>query len=234
VIVHRDGHTLRLVTQPDHAAFAADALALFRLPALVGHPRRAALLRAVRHHDNGWRELDAAPPVDPDSGLPYDFRALPERLRLEVWERGAERYLEADPYVALLVHQHALALHAGRQAQPGWAHLLPRLGERRAELLARCELSEAALMVDYSLLDLADTLSLAACAGWSEPFERHGTRVAPTSGGLRLDPFPLAGATTFQVSCRRLPARRYTGDAALAATLAAERWTRFPVRLVPG
>src|SRR4030095_7348030 len=108
MIVRRDGDRLRLVTQPDHAAFAADLLSLFRLPALVDHSRRAALLRAVRLHDNGWRELDAPPPVDraaarpesagrelaapppvdPANGLPYTFIDLPRPLRLEVWERG--------------------------------------------------------------------------------------------------------------------------------------------------
>ena len=53
MIVFREGDRLRLVTQPDHAAFAADLLSLFRLPDLVDHPRRADLLRAVRLHDNG-------------------------------------------------------------------------------------------------------------------------------------------------------------------------------------
>ena len=234
MIVHRSGAQLRLVTQPDHAAFAADVLSLLRLPELVAHPRRAALLRAVRLHDNGWRELDAAPPVDRDAGLPYDFRHLPERLRLEVWERGPARYLESDPYVALLVHQHALALHAGREQEDDWAELLARLVERRTELLERCGLEEADLMADYSLLDLADTLSLAVCADWTDPFDCHGLRGVVAGGDLRLSPFPLAGATTFQVSCRYLPVRRYGGDADLAATLAGERWQRFAVRLAPG
>ena len=233
MIVRRMGDALRLVTQPDHAAFAADALSLFRLPELVANPRRAALLRAVRLHDNGWRELDAAPPCDPATGLPYDFRALPEPERLALWRRGADRYVDSDPYVALLTHQHALALHAGREADPGWAELLPRLAERRDDLRERCGLAAEELAADYALLDLADTVSLAACAGWEETFEKHGVKGRLAGDDLLLAPFPLAGATTFRVSCRRLPARRYGGDAELATALAVERWGSFPLRLAP-
>jgi hypothetical protein len=233
-----DGDLLRLVTQPDHAHFAAEALALFRVPELAAHPRRNALLRAVRLHDNGWRELDAAPPVDPGSGLPYGFIELPLRPRLEAWERGTARYADSDPYVALLATQHALALHADRREEEGWRELLPQLEERRADLLARCDLSEAALAADYRWLELADALSLAACGGWTRPVHRLGytfRRVAQTSDGehLELSPFPLAGQTTLTVPSRVVAARRYRGDAVLGAALAEASWRSFPVRLAP-
>lgn len=234
MIVHASAGQLRLVTQPDHAAFAADLLALLRLPGLPEHPRREDLLRAVRRHDNGWRELDAAPPVDRRTGRPHDFRDLPERLRLEVWERGAARYVATDPYVALLAHQHALVLHAGRAGDPGWAELLPRLASRRDELREACGLTVAELAADYALLDLADTLSLAACARWEEPVERAGITLRLAGEDLLLAPFPLAGATTFQVSCRSLPDLPYAGETDLAIALAQARWQTFAVRVAPG
>ena len=34
--------------------------------------RREEVLRAVRDHDNGWREPDAAPTVDPKTGAVLD------------------------------------------------------------------------------------------------------------------------------------------------------------------
>jgi hypothetical protein len=234
MIVRREGDRLRLVTQPDHAAFAADLLSLFRLPALVEHPRRADLLRAVRLHDNGWRELDAAPPVDAASGLPHTFLDLPRPLRLEVWERGTTRYLQSDPHTALLATEHALNLFADQAETAGWRELLLRLAERRSELLARCGLAAEDLAADYRWLDLADRLSLAVCNGWREPFARHGFAGELGEDGLALSPFPLAGATTFEVPCRWIDVRRYAGDGDLAVALAGARWTSFPIRVVPG
>jgi len=51
---------------------------------------------------------------------------------------------------------------------------------------------------------------------------------------LRLSPFPLAGATTLQVPCRRIPNRPYRGDADLGGELATARWGELAVRVVPG
>ena len=233
MIVRREGRRLRLVTQSDHAAFAGDLLALFRLPEIAGHPRRADLLRAVRLHDNGWRELDASPPVDAASGLPHSFLDLPRPLRLEVWERGTARYVESDPYTALLTTEHALTVFAGEAGAEGWRELLPRLADRRRELLSHCGLDSRQLAADYRFLDLADRLSLAVCNGWSEPFARHGVAGRLEEEGLALSPFPLAGATTFEVACRWIEARRYAGDGELTVALASARWASFPQRVVP-
>src|SRR6185503_13707138 len=189
-----DGDRLRLVTQPDHAAFAADLLSLFRLPALAEHPRRADLLRAVRLHDNGWRELDAAPPVDPASGLPHTFLDLPRPLRLEVWERGTARYVDSDPYAALLATEHALTLFAGEAATDGWRELLARLAERRGELLARyglaARLGEERLAL--SPFPLAGATTFAVPCRWVDVRRYAGDgELAVAIAGARWTSFPI-------------------------------------------
>jgi uncharacterized protein DUF3891 len=233
MIVRADAGRLLLVTQPDHAAFSADLLSLFRLPQLVENPRRASLLRAARLHDNGWREVDAAPRVNPVTGLPHDVFDLPDRLRIEIWDRSSARYERSDPYTALLTTQHALSLYRANAGKPGWRDLLPTLDERRAELLAVCELTADDLAADYRFLELADQLSLAVCSGSGELVQGADLEGRLHDDELVLSPFPLAGATTFQVPCRRVERRRYLGDADLAGALAAERWDSFPVRVVP-
>jgi hypothetical protein len=56
-------------------------------------------------------------------------------------------------------------------------------------------------------------------------------RIVPAGDTIGLDPFPLAGATTFWVACRRIPARAYRGDADLGGELAAARWEERTVRI---
>jgi hypothetical protein len=224
---------LRLVTQPDHAHFAARLLALVRAPELVAHPRREELLAAVRRHDDGWQGPDAAPRVEARTGRPLRFADVPQGLRQETWRDGSRRHAERHPYSALLATHHALVLHAGRAGEPAWDAFLADLGALEEELLARCGLDEAALAADYRWLDLADLLSLVACERWPGVHERGGVRAELAGDELRLAPFPLAGATTLAVACREVPDRRYAGDGDLAVELAAAPWRRQAVRVVP-
>ncbi len=233
MIVARDGDRLRLVTQPDHARLAAELLSLWRADGLPNHPRRGELLFAVREHDNGWREADAAPAADPRTGRPLSFLDLPFAPRSEIWERGTRRYLAERPYAALLVTWHALEIHADRHGRPEWRLLLERLEERRRELLEATGAGEEEVAGDYHWLDLADFLSLVACNGWTEPFERRGMRGRYAEGHLLLEPFPLAGATTLPVDARWIPDRPYRGDADLGGELAAAKWRKLGVKIAP-
>ena len=231
VVAERD--ELLLVTQPDHARFAAQLLSLWRLPELSEHPRRKALLTAVREHDNGWREADAAPRVDPARGHPYDFRTLPDEHRREIWRRGVRRYADEDPYVALLAARHSWEMHHQRAA-PGWSGYLEELKELLEELVAAAAIDADELALDYAWLSLADALSLAVCCRSDAPVTSGGLTARLRGGELEIEPFPLAGATTFEIPARRIPHRRYRGEADLAGARGAARWTRISARCRPG
>lgn len=233
MIVVEDPGELLLVTQPDHARFAAQLLSLWRRRDLRLHPRREQLIAAVREHDNGWREADAAPRIDPGTGRPHDFRLLPGEHRRELWRRGVERFAAAAPYTALLTAEHSWRLHRGRRAEAGWGVFLDELAERRDELLAAAGLTAAELAADYRWLELADDLSLAVCCRSETPVAGGGLTARRRGAELELIPFPLAGATTFEIPCRRIPDRRYRGEADLAGALGAARWVRLAVRCRP-
>jgi len=233
MIVHRDTDRLRCVTQTDHAALAAEILGLWRRDELPDNPRRDTLLRATREHDNGWQEVDAAPRVDPASGRPHDFLTLPRSERDELWERGTRRHQESDPYVALLITTHAIGLHEDRRQEAAWAAFVERMEARWLELQALAAVDEATVAADYRLLALADVLSLALCGGWRPSFYRAGYTARLEADTLQLEPFPLAGATTFQLNCRWIPQRRYTDGADLGVELATARWKTTPVRIAP-
>ena len=60
MIIRRKGTTPLLITQPDHAQLAATIMERWQEDGFPDSPRRAAILLAIREHDNGWREVDAA------------------------------------------------------------------------------------------------------------------------------------------------------------------------------
>jgi hypothetical protein len=234
MIVAADGPDLRLVTQPDHAHFSGELLALWRADGLPESPRRDDVIFAGREHDNGWRETDAAPRWDAARERPHDFMTLPRPDRIALWERGTARFAGERPYAALLITRHALSLHRERRGDPDWDDFLGSLDELERALLAAAGASAEEAAADYRFLDLADLVSLVVCNGWSEPFARHGVRGRYAEGTVHLDPFPLAGTTTFRIPCRRIPRRAYRGDADLGAELAGARWGEMRVRVSPG
>lgn len=231
MIVVPEGSSLLLVTQPDHAWLSGEILSLWRTHGLPGHPRRGELLFAAREHDNGWRETDSAPRCDPGHKAPYDFLSIPREERIAIWERGTARYSGEHPYAALLVTRHALVLHRDRRGQEEWEPFLAYLSELERGLLEETGVPEEEVAADYRFLDLADLISLAACNRWKQPFERHGVRGEVRGSTVHLEPFPLAGATTFAVPCRRIPNRPYRGDADLGGELAAARWGEMAIRV---
>ena len=238
IVVH-DGPSLLLVTQNDHAHFSGELLSLWRGDGLPGHPRRDDILFAAREHDNGWREADSAPRVDRDSGEPHGFLSLPAADRIEIWRRGIRRYREQRPHAALLIHQHALALHASVGNGDEYAALLEEVRASRAELLEATGLDEGSLLDDYPWIQLSDALSLVACrcfAGGREGASRSSARPGSAArrfwrddGDLVIDPLPLAGATRFRIACRRIENRRYSSDVELATVLARARWEALEV-----
>lgn len=225
---------LEVVTQPDHAAFAAELAALWRTEGLPDHPRREELLLAIREHDNGWREADAAPRLDDSSrDRPYDFLRLPDTDRAELWRRGTERWRERCPWAALLICEHARRLLAEHWGQAPYREILPSLDLLRDELLGQLGIPVSALEQDYRFLELTDLISLVACTRWEGPHLRRGLTIAWQGEELALRPFPFAGATTFEIPCRTLPSRRFRGDADLGAELALARWRRRRLRIAP-
>jgi hypothetical protein len=221
VIVVDEGDRLRIITQPDHARFGAELLSLWRADELPAHPRRDRLLLAVREHDNGWREADAAPMVDRHRRQPFDFTTYPLAAKREIWQRGIFRYAASEPYIALLIAFHAQTVH---QPSDAIVHeLLDELEPRLEEWLEQVGLDRETIADDYRWLSMADGLSLAVCTGsdaWSGdlPIEsRLDSQI------LHLRPFPL--------TARYLPKQSWGRDSELGGALARARWTELSVRV---
>ena len=233
MLVLEEESTLRLITQTDHARLACDLLSLWTADGLPDNPRRAEILTAVANHDNGWRELDAAPPLEPSRGWPYDFRQLPSTDRQRIWRDGLDRS-GASRWSALLIQHHAQSLLADHRCDPAWGDFFLWLDERRAESTGLCRHDPLELEADYALLSIADTLSLGACGAWgSRQLSWRHYDIGLALGRLVFRPLPFAGTLQLRVAYRRIDKRRYDGGADVGEKLATARWQYLPVRVEP-
>ncbi len=122
MIVQEQGDRLILIRQTDHAVlsgFFARELGneLFKRP----EPFESILL-AASEHDNGWREWELEPQVDPKTRLAYTFMSLPTDAHIELYQRGIVRVVKSDRYAGLLVSMHASGLYdRSRATIPGFS-----------------------------------------------------------------------------------------------------------------
>lgn len=122
MIVQEQGDELILIRQTDHAMlsgfFAREwGSQLFRRP----EPFESLRLAAAEH-DNGWREWELQPKIDPRTRLPYSFMSLPTEEHMDLYQRGIERVVKSDRYAGLLVSLHASGLYdRSRATIPGYS-----------------------------------------------------------------------------------------------------------------
>ncbi len=110
IVVDQPDGSLLLVRQRDHAAASGLIAQAWRRPTLVASQTWDRQIEAVRRHDDGWSAAEQSPLLDPD-GRPFDFKSIPTPQHVALWRRSIELAAQDDPYVALLIAQHARWLY---------------------------------------------------------------------------------------------------------------------------
>jgi len=206
-----------LITQPDHAHLARRIME--HCVSLVENPRRAAILRAIGDHDDGWREYDEEPTVDMRTGDVVDFIHAPVSVRQGVWPRAVAA-LADDPWAAALVANHALFAYDRFRGDAAWAEFFAGLERSRTELLRAGGGSLELLEADYAFLRLGDLISLAFCTGTVQPQTFRQWTVQLVGPRVVVTPGIFGGApVTFEVRARAVRPP-FESDAELRAALA--------------
>jgi uncharacterized protein DUF3891 len=236
-----------LVGQPAHAWLSgrfADAWAWpFR-------PRDEVRLAALQH-DIGMAAWDAAPVLDPRTGLPYSFTSMPRAMHVELWSRAARLMVAQSPYAALLVSLHGTGLYERyvseeeRRAEPVRGYLE---SERawQGGMIAALRADRDEVERNATLLRCWDWLSLFVCTASSEegsfaevPAADGTTSLTarmPAGGAqaVTVSPWPFAVETLEAELDGRLMRTTAATQAELDHAVAAAPIERLRIRLAPG
>ncbi len=204
-----------VIRQVDHARLAGQFAAAFGNDTFAPLEPKALMEFVTAHHDEGWIELDAKAPRDPETNLPYQFSETPRAWVVPVHARSPEFNERHHPFCGLLASMHTWGLYHGRYGlaeratidsispadKPAVLAMLQSELTRQARLQNQLGADEATrawaddslLFNCYQQLQFFDTLSLYFCMG--DP-------AAPRQAVFRR--VPLALGTDVTVTLRPL------------------------------
>jgi len=213
------------IRQIDHAAFAAFLLENWSDHNFGNDPERERIIRATRDHDNGWRDADDDPQLDPATRLPIPFSAIDPLRATEIWRRGTQTYAAEDAWHVLLITHHAYSVYElGHKRDPLWKDFFTEFAQQRAELRGRLGLTHPEVERAYSYLRMADWFSLRFCM--SEAFgrdkpEKYGGYTIRSDGNVyEFRPYPFVTRDlTYALPYARLRKQGYDSEAELHKAL---------------
>jgi Protein of unknown function (DUF3891) len=246
-VLHRETQNgTVLIGQPAHAWVSGQ---LARAWAAPFDPREEVCL-AAEQHDIAWTTWERAPELDPETGLPYTFSALPRLRRLELWSGAAALLLPQSRYAALLVSLHGTLLverfppGGGDDVQRALAAYLEQEHAFQARVLETlrgdprygAHATPEAVERNRDLVFDWDGLSLALLHG-VEGEKRAGGRQLAAVGGdparVAVSPWPF-GDEQVTVACEgRVLAGRFSDARELRRGLAKAPWTTIVTTLLP-
>jgi uncharacterized protein DUF3891 len=213
MLLRPDGDAVICIGQPAHA-WLSGQMARNWHPA--PEPYEEVCL-AAEQHDAGMADWDAAPELNPDTGLPQSFMEMELHTHLRLWSHAPQRVLPQSRYAALLVSMHGTALYEMRDLErmaPDDARAVEHYLEGQRALQERLinGLDRDRVHLNQRLIWAWDFLSLALCLRWDD----RSVRDVPGPDGpveLRLsgntfEPWPFRDdRVTLRTEGRRLEGR---------------------------
>jgi Protein of unknown function (DUF3891) len=229
MLLRRDGDDVIAIGQPAHAWLSGQ---LARAWGGEVEPREDVCL-AAEQHDIGMAAWDAAPKLNPQTGLPRSFMELALDDHLEIWWRAAPLVETQSRYAALLVSMHGTALYERRnldRLEPADVEKVRAFldGQRALQERLGAGLDAEQVRRNQRLIWTWDSLSLGLLLDW-DPFSLEYVDVEVRHG--MLDPWPFREpAVTVHCEGRRLT-ERYDQEATMHEALAAAPWVTIEIEL---
>jgi hypothetical protein len=227
MLLRPDGDATICIGQPAHA-FVSGQLAAAWQPR--PEPFEEVVLAATQH-DAGMADWDAAPELNPETGLPRSFMQMSLDTHLRLWTHAPHRVLPQSRYVALLVSMHGTALYEmrdlSRMSEEDATAVRAYLdGQRELQRRLGAGLDQEGLKRNQQLIWAWDFLSLGLCLRWDDASVNELTLYADT-----IEPWPFASdPVELHTDGRRLEGTYETVEA-LHAALDAAPWVTLEFEL---
>jgi hypothetical protein len=171
-----------VIRQIDHAHTAGTLSVHFGNQKFAPMIPRDIMEYVIAHHDQGWEDADAAPQLDPKTGLPYHLGQTPLDLMVATNQGSPDFNEKHHPFAGLMSSMHTCGFYNGRygllettykdvfpaELHPVYEKILSSEEERQNRLKAELRTDpdtahwadEDFYMPNYKLLQFFDLLAL--------------------------------------------------------------------------
>jgi Protein of unknown function (DUF3891) len=190
-----------LALQIDHSRVAGFFAAHWGNHDFARPEPNASVVLAAHEHDIGWWEWEMKPATLNDQGFPLDYHdgslKYLGQLRLDFYRNAVDRVRQRDPYAALLMAMHGVALmNAGygkytyppdRSADPRVKAYIEHQEQLRLKLLEQLRqsepfkdfASEEQIWTNYEYMEVFDQLAQFVCNRY--PLNSKARKLGPTN-----------------------------------------------------
>ncbi len=195
-----DESRLLLVLQIDHSRVAGFLAAHWGNEMFAKPQPYASVVLAAQEHDAGWWEWEMKPSTLNERGYPLDYHdgslKYLGQLRLDFYQNAVDRVMQRDPYAALLIAMHGVALmNAGygklayppdRSSDPRVKAYIEHQEKLRAQLLEQLRqsqqftafTSDEQVWTNYEYIEVFDQLAQFLCNRY--PLNNKARKFGPT------------------------------------------------------
>jgi hypothetical protein len=151
MIIQDQGDQLVLIRQTDHALLSGFFARQWGNDLFTRPEPFESFCLAAAEHDNGWREWELLPSIDPVTFSPYSFMSVSTQEHIALYQCGLDRLIKADHYAGLLACLHCEQLYDHTRATiPGYSAKYVKSSEMNPvnAFMERLRLQELRLRVD--------------------------------------------------------------------------------------
>lgn len=183
MIIYERTDSFIMIPQHEHAKISGEFAHNWNDKYFQGIERKEEVVLAVREHDRGWIDLDAAPLWNQEKQKPYSFMDYPLEPKLAYYKKGIDEVEKTSRYAGLLCSLHYVSFLKNEE-KPVGKKFVEQEEKRQGLLIKECRItgeSEKSLWFQLGLLKFCDNLSLYICLNEpgvkkedEHPFYRNG------------------------------------------------------------
>jgi len=222
-----------LINQHDHAELSGDIMTFWGNKEFSRLESYDEVLFAIRGHDNGWKEWDSSPRINPVNQYPMNFLEMTSSDQADIWRRCFKRHSVEHPYASALIALHfgklnekSLNKNSNNMAKSLHSEIIDFVSNMLKINASDLNLSSLPkdVQVNLGLVQVGDIVSLALCHGWSSNEIKYvplnydsslTTLSLESSDGsnFTIRPYPFAEPSLrFQINGRRLNQKKFSED----------------------